>query len=101
MVIGLSQSMILSTGINLISDVIGSKGDSGAFVFGVYSFLDKISAGLIIFFMANLTCFTDGKVITDDDKLWIKISVIIIPTIAVILSSLITFFYNISEYMRS
>lgn len=45
--------MILSTGINLISDVIGSKGDSGAFVFGVYSFLDKISAGLLIFFLAT------------------------------------------------
>lgn len=57
-VIGLSQSMILSTGINLISDVIGSKGDSGAFVFGVYSFLDKISAGLLIFFLANLSCFS-------------------------------------------
>ena len=53
--------MILSTGINLISDVIGSKGESGAFVFGIYSFLDKISAGIIIFFMANLPCFSEGK----------------------------------------
>jgi hypothetical protein len=57
--------MILSTGINLISDVIGSKGDSGAFVFGIYSFLDKISAGILIFFMANLPCFSYGKIMND------------------------------------
>jgi Na+/melibiose symporter-like transporter len=58
--IGFSQTMVLSTGINLISDVIGSKGDSGAFVFGIYSFLDKISAGIVIFTVANLSCFTYG-----------------------------------------
>ncbi len=53
--------MILSTGINLISDVIGSKGESGALVFGIYSFLDKISAGIIIFIIANLPSFTYGE----------------------------------------
>jgi len=55
--IGISQSMILSTGINLISDVIGTKTDSGAIVFGIYSFLDKITAGIIIYLIANLPCF--------------------------------------------
>jgi hypothetical protein len=59
--------MILSTGINLISDVIGSKGDSGAFVFGFYSFLDKISAGILIFSIANLPSFSYGKILTPDD----------------------------------
>jgi hypothetical protein len=49
--------MILSTGINFISDVIGTKTDNGAFVFGIYSFLDKISAGLIIFIIANNEAF--------------------------------------------
>jgi hypothetical protein len=55
--IGCSQSMILSTGINLISDVVGSKGDSGAIVFGIYSFMDKISAGLFIYVLATLPPF--------------------------------------------
>jgi hypothetical protein len=49
--------MVLSTGINLISDVVGNKGESGAVVFGIYSFLDKISAGLLIYFLATLPPF--------------------------------------------
>jgi len=55
--IGFSQSMVLSTGINLISDVVGNKGESGAVVFGIYSFLDKISAGIFIYFLATLPPF--------------------------------------------
>lgn len=50
--------MILATGINLISDVVGSKSESGAIVFGIYSFLDKISAGVIIYLIAQLDCFS-------------------------------------------
>lgn len=49
--IGFSQTMILSTGINFISDVIGTKAKTGAFVFGVYSLLDKFSAGAVIFWI--------------------------------------------------
>lgn len=37
----------------MISDVIGLKGSSGAFVFGAYSFLDKIATGIALFFCAN------------------------------------------------
>lgn len=55
--IGGSQSMVLSTGTNLISDVVGNKGESGAVVFGIYSFMDKISAGLFIYFLATLPPF--------------------------------------------
>ena len=51
--IGFSQTLILSTAINLISDVIGTKTKSGAFVFGVYSLFDKISAGLILYWLGN------------------------------------------------
>jgi len=37
----------------MISEVIGLRGSNGAFVFGAYSFLDKISGGIAIFFMTN------------------------------------------------
>ena len=47
--LGASQSLVLATGINLISDVVGTKGKSGAFVFGIYSLLDKFSCGIAIF----------------------------------------------------
>jgi hypothetical protein len=51
--IGVSQSLVLSTGINLISDVVGGKAKTGAFVFGIYSLLDKFSSGIAIFMIGN------------------------------------------------
>lgn len=57
--IGISQSMILSTGINLISDVIGTKTDTGALVYGLYSFLDKLSTGLFIYYISNSLIFSN------------------------------------------
>jgi Na+/melibiose symporter-like transporter len=44
--IGFSQG--LSTVSNLINDVVGSKGAQGAFVYGAYSFADKLSCGLVL-----------------------------------------------------
>jgi hypothetical protein len=51
--IGISQALVLSTGINLISDVVGTRGKNGAFVFGTYSLLDKFASGLAIYFITN------------------------------------------------
>lgn len=56
--IGCTQVLILNTAITLISDVIGLKGQSGAFVFGVYSFMDKISTGIVLFFISESSLFT-------------------------------------------
>ena len=44
--VGFSQG--LSTVGNLINDVVGSKGAQGAFVYGAYSFSDKLSCGLVL-----------------------------------------------------
>jgi hypothetical protein len=49
--------MVLSTGINLISDVVGTKAKTGAFVFGIYSLLDKFSAGLAIYFIGTTVAY--------------------------------------------
>ena len=57
--IGAAQALVLNTGITLISDVIGVRGKQGAFVFGVYSFLDKIATGVILFLLTNSTLFPD------------------------------------------
>ena len=51
--IGCSQTMVLSTGINFISDVVGTKAKTGAFVFGCYSLLDKFSAGAVIYLVGS------------------------------------------------
>jgi hypothetical protein len=50
--------MVLSTGINFISDVVGTKAKTGAFVFGCYSLLDKFSAGAVIYFVGNSDAYS-------------------------------------------
>ena len=56
---GVSLAIALNAGVTLISEVIGLKGSSGAFVFGVYSFANQISAGLSMFFLTNSDIFKD------------------------------------------
>lgn len=56
--VGVSQTMVLSTGINFISDVVGTKAKTGAFVFGIYSLLDKFSAGIVIFFISSSSAYS-------------------------------------------
>lgn len=55
--IGGAQALVLNTGITLISEVIGVRGSSGAFVFGIYSFTDKLSSGIALFLISMLPGF--------------------------------------------
>ncbi|CAD8115390.1 unnamed protein product [Paramecium sonneborni] len=72
--IGIAQAITLNTGITLISDVIGLKGSSGAFVFGAYSFLDKISSGIALFFCSY------GSVL--DDQNLVRWLTVLVPSIS-------------------
>jgi len=42
---------MLNTATSLISDVIGKDDQSSAFVYGAYSFFDKVANGILIFFI--------------------------------------------------
>jgi hypothetical protein len=46
---GLANSIMLNTSINLIGEVVGTKGDQGAIVYGFYSFFDKSANGLALY----------------------------------------------------
>jgi Na+/melibiose symporter-like transporter len=48
---GVGLAIMLNTATSLISDVIGKDAESSAFVYGAYSFFDKITNGVIIFFI--------------------------------------------------
>ncbi len=52
----------MSTGVNLISDVIGAKAKSGAFVFGFYSMIDKIAVGVGIFVVGETEAYSKTSV---------------------------------------
>jgi hypothetical protein len=43
--------MMLNTSTSLISDVIGQDSESSAFVYGIYSFLDKMANGVMLFLL--------------------------------------------------
>lgn len=55
--VGAAETLVLSTGINLISDVVGVKSKNGALVFGVYSLADKFASGLAIYFITASPLF--------------------------------------------
>lgn len=44
---------MLNTATSLISDVIGKDAESSAFVYGAYSFFDKVANGIIIFIITS------------------------------------------------
>ena len=50
---GLGLIIMLNTSTSLISDVIGSDSANAAFVYGVYSFFDKLANGSLLYFMVE------------------------------------------------
>ena len=52
-VIGAAQAIIINSVLNFICDIIGSNASKGGFVFGAYSFMDKISTGIVVFIVSN------------------------------------------------
>ena len=52
-IFGIGFSLGLWTASSLINDVVGSKGKQGAFVYGAYSFSDKMSCGIVLYLFTN------------------------------------------------
>ena len=50
---GVGLAIMLNTATSLISDVIGKDAESSAFVYGAYSFFDKVANGIIIFIITS------------------------------------------------
>ena len=96
-IVGVSQTMVLSTGINFISDVVGTKAKTGAFVFGIYSLLDKFSAGIVIFLIGRTTAYStqDFHNLTADQINFIKYTMVLIPSLASVSATLIVITYPI------
>ena len=50
---GTGIAMMLNTSTSLISDVVGQDSEQAAFVYGIYSFLDKIANGFMLYFLVK------------------------------------------------
>lgn len=94
--------MVLSTGINFISDVVGTKAKTGAFVFGCYSLLDKFSAGIVIYLVGSSSAYeTKPNELSPDQVDFIKYTIILIPALSCVLSAVIVLSYPIKEYSKA
>lgn len=51
--IGIGIALMLNTGTSLISDVLGNDVKSAAFVYGIYSLMDKFANGFLLFWMVK------------------------------------------------
>ena len=45
----------------MISDVVGAKAKTGAFVFGIYSLIDKFSSGLAIYLIGESSAYSKDE----------------------------------------
>jgi Na+/melibiose symporter-like transporter len=77
---GIGFALALSTSSSLINDVVGSKGDHGAFVYGAYSLTDKFCSGILLFVFVDLV---------KDDKMLLKYIIPILPVVAIFLSFIV------------
>jgi len=75
--IGFSQG--LSCVSSLINDVVGSKGNKGAFVYGAFSFADKLSCGIVLKFFLP---------VANNNKEILRISIPFFPPIALVFALL-------------
>ena len=98
--IGSASGLVVSTGINLISEVVGQKGTKGAFVFGFYSFLDKTLVGLTVALVTHSEAYSTDQKLTADQIQFIRLTVTGIPAVACLISTLAVLFYPIPEYSR-
>nr|CAD7399560.1 unnamed protein product [Timema poppensis] len=55
---GAGSSVMLVTSLGITSDLIGSNTESGAFVYGAMSFVDKLANGLAVVVIQSLKCQT-------------------------------------------
>ena len=84
-IFGIGFSMGLSGASSLINDVIGSNGTKGAFVYGVYSFTDKVSCGVVMYFMIQVAD-------NENDNNILKLFMSFFPTISIICALLVVFY---------
>lgn len=92
LLLGAAQALQLNTAINLISEVIGLRGAGGAFVFGAYSFLDKLITGIVLF------AITESQSYKDNDPTFIRWIIVIIPIASGIAAWILILFGKAKDY---
>lgn len=64
----------------MISEVVGVSGNSGAFVFGMYSLLDKFSNGILIYMILG------SHLMNENNPMFIRIIITVVPSVGCFLA---------------
>ena len=86
--LGIGFAQGLSGASSLINDVVGTKGSQGAFVYGAYSFSDKMSNGVALYFLLAAVK-THGHLLT--------YLLGIFPPIAIIIALMLVYFRGLCK----
>jgi hypothetical protein len=87
--------------------VVGGKSEHGSFVYGAYGLLDKISNGLILYFimvrkqplpLADKLKKQNSKVFAEQNPFAIRVYSILIPTLAILLAGSIILVGKAQDY---
>ena len=81
---GLGLIIMLNTSTSLISDVIGNDAENAAFVYGMYSFMDKVMNGTLLFFLVDS--------FSKDNPDALKIIMAVVPITCSILAYALSYF---------
>ncbi|KAL4509371.1 hypothetical protein ABPG72_018302 [Tetrahymena utriculariae] len=92
LIVGAAQALQLNTAINLISEVIGLRGAGGAFVFGAYSFLDKLVTGIVLFGI------TQSSYYKNNNPTFIRLVTVVIPCVSGLLAWILILFGEAKDY---
>lgn len=95
---GISSGMVLTTGTNLITEVIGNKGSSGAFVYGFYSLIDKCIVGLVVYVVTHTPAYSKEDDFTDDDLEFVRLTMSLVPAAACLVATLGILFCPVPDY---
>jgi len=86
--LGIGFSLGLSSASFLVNDLVGNKGSKGAFVYGAYSFIDKLSSGVVLAILLP---------IAKDEPRVLKWSMPFFPAGTIIFALGIIYFYGRSK----
>jgi hypothetical protein len=86
---GIIQPIMPLTAINLMSEVIGTKGDQGALVSSIYSFVEKIVVGVVVYLVTSTERFNAN------DPEFIRNMIVFVPSTSCLCACLLAYLWRI------
>uniref|UniRef100_A0A1I7VAR2 Major facilitator superfamily transporter n=1 Tax=Loa loa TaxID=7209 RepID=A0A1I7VAR2_LOALO len=100
--LGVAQAILLITSLSAVAKLIRQNTESGAFVYGIFSSMDKISNGLVLQMIElfSPSCFTTSKSAVHCTSFY-RMVVVVVPSTCLLIAFFVLLSLVISEKWRS